>query len=90
MGGGRALFALQFAVAGGAEVYVTSGSEAKIARAVELGAKGGALYTEPGWRKKLSAEVPPGFDVIVDGAGGEGFGEDPSTLHQHEGYKERS
>ncbi len=75
VGGGVALFALQFAVAGGAEVYVTSGSEAKIARAVELGAKGGALYSEPGWRKKLSAYVPQGFDVIVDGAGGEGFGE---------------
>ncbi len=75
VGGGVALFALQFALAGGADVYVTSGSEEKINRAEELGAKGGVLYSEPGWRKKLSAEVPSGFDVIVDGAGGDGFGE---------------
>ena len=75
VGGGVALFALQFALAGGAEVYVTSGSEEKIARAMELGARGGVLYSESGWRKKLSAEVPSGFDVIVDGAGGDGFGE---------------
>ena len=75
IGGGVALFALQFAVAAKAEVYVTSGSEDKIAKAVELGAKAGVLYSEDGWRKKLSSHVPGGFDVIIDGAGGEGFGD---------------
>ncbi|MEO6005806.1 MAG: zinc-binding dehydrogenase [Opitutus sp.] len=73
IGGGVALFALQFAIAHGAEVWVTSSSDEKIARATALGAKGGGKYTESGWAKKL-AEAAGGFDVIVDSAGGEGFG----------------
>lgn len=44
IGGGVALFALQFAVAAGAHVYVTSSSPEKIQKAIELGAKGGANY----------------------------------------------
>lgn len=72
IGGGVALFALQFAVAHGAEVWVTSSSAEKIARAVRLGAKGGFDYTRAGWAK--TAVAAPGlFDVIVDSAGGEGF-----------------
>mgnify|MGYP000220756435 FL=1 len=39
IGGGVALFAFQFAIATGANVYVTSGSEEKIEAAVKLGAK---------------------------------------------------
>jgi len=72
IGGGVALFALQFAVAHGAEVWVTSGSPDKIARAVALGAQGGADYTQPGWAAELGRREG-GFDVIVDSAGGEGF-----------------
>ena len=41
-----ALFALQFAVAVGAEVWVTSSDPTKIERAVALGAKGGVSYRE--------------------------------------------
>lgn len=40
IGGGVVLQLLQFGVALGCNVYVTSGSEAKIARALQLGAKG--------------------------------------------------
>lgn len=72
IGGGVAVFALQFAVAHGAEVWVTSSSTEKIARAVELGAKGGANYTEAAWAPGL-AKAAGRFDVIVDSAGGEGF-----------------
>jgi NADPH:quinone reductase-like Zn-dependent oxidoreductase len=72
VGGGVALFACQFAIAAGAQVWVTSGSPDKIARAVELGAKGGASYREEGWAKKLRSESG-GFDVIIDSAGGSGF-----------------
>jgi zinc-binding alcohol dehydrogenase/oxidoreductase len=74
IGGGVALFALQFAVAAGAEVWVTSSSEDKIARAVALGAKGGHNYTQSGWAA-AAAKSPGLFDVIVDSAGGEGFGD---------------
>lgn len=72
VGGGVALMALQFAVAHAAEVWVTSSSTEKIARAVELGAKGGANYTKEGWAAGL-AKTAGGFDLIVDSAGGPGF-----------------
>lgn len=72
IGGGVALFALQFAVAAGAEVWVTSGSDEKIQRAVTLGAKGGFNYSAAGWAKGAAQATGP-FDVILDSAGGEGF-----------------
>lgn len=72
VGGGVALFACQFALAAGAEVFVTSSSAAKIETAVSLGAAGGANYREAGWHKKLGKETG-GFDVIIDSAGGDGF-----------------
>lgn len=72
IGGGVALFALQFAVAVGCEVWVTSSSAAKIAEAVALGAKGGALYTAEGWAKDFGKKTG-GFDVIIDSAAGSGF-----------------
>lgn len=69
-----ALFALQFAVAHGALVYVTSGSDEKITRAISLGAAGGFNYTHPGWaRTAAHGHADRLFDVIVDSAGGEGF-----------------
>src|SRR6187551_1421517 len=48
-GGGAALFALQFAVAAGAEVWVTSSSGERIARAKALDAAGGVNYRDDGW-----------------------------------------
>ncbi|HWA87187.1 MAG TPA: zinc-binding dehydrogenase [Opitutus sp.] len=73
IGGGVAVYALQFAVPHGAEVWVTSGSAEKIARAAELGAKGGANYAEPEWAAGLAKRAGGGFDLIVDSAGGPGF-----------------
>lgn len=73
VGGGVALFALQFAVAAKAEVWVTSSSEKKIARAVELGASGGFNYRDEGWAA-AAVKQPGAFDVIIDSAGGDGFG----------------
>ncbi len=72
VGGGVALFALQFAVAAGAQVFVTSGSDEKIARAIAMGAKAGANYKEEGWQKAF-AKAHGEMDVIVDSAGGNGF-----------------
>lgn len=72
VGGGVALFAFQFALAAGAEVYVTSGSPEKLARAKEMGAAGGANYKEENWHKTLS-KMSGDFDVIIDSAGGDGF-----------------
>ena len=72
-GGGAALFALQYAVAAGARVYVTSGSDEKIARAVQLGAAGGVNYKTDKWADTLKEQAGGGFDVTIDSAGGEGF-----------------
>ncbi|MCP4443044.1 MAG: zinc-binding dehydrogenase [Aureispira sp.] len=72
IGGGVALFAFQFAVALGLDVYVTSGSDEKIAKAIAMGAKGGANYKAENWHKSLK-EQAGGFDVIIDSAGGDGF-----------------
>lgn len=71
-GGGVATMVIQLAVALGCEVYVTSSSAEKIAFAKTLGAKDGVNYTEEGWEKELKA-MTGGLDVVIDGAGGEGF-----------------
>ena len=72
IGGGVALLALQFAVAAGAEVWVTSSSKEKIERAVKLGAKGGFDYRDPNWTTD-AANSPGQFNVVLDSAAGEGF-----------------
>ncbi|GAP83560.1 putative zinc-binding dehydrogenase [Rosellinia necatrix] len=75
IGGGVALAVLQFAVALGCNAYVTSGSAAKLERAVrELGAKGGVSYRDADWDRQLAALLPPSrpfLDAVVDGAGGD-------------------
>jgi NADPH:quinone reductase-like Zn-dependent oxidoreductase len=73
IGGGVALFALRFAVASGAHVYVTSSDEEKIAKAVNFGARAGVNYKKGNWVESLQ-EQAAGFDVVVDGAAGDGMG----------------
>jgi NADPH:quinone reductase-like Zn-dependent oxidoreductase len=73
VGGGVAQLAMQFAVARGAQVYVTSGSDEKLDRARAAGAAGGANYKVADWVEALKAQGGE-FDVIVDSAAGEGFG----------------
>jgi NADPH:quinone reductase-like Zn-dependent oxidoreductase len=71
--GGVALFALQFAKLAGAEVIVTSSSDAKLARAKTLGADHGINYkANPEWGKAARAMTGgAGLDHIVElgGAG---------------------
>ena len=78
IGGGVALFAMQFAIASGAAVWVTSSSRQKIEKAMELGAQGGVLYTEDNWHKTLKKQSG-GFDIIIDSAAGDGFAKLVST-----------
>jgi zinc-binding alcohol dehydrogenase/oxidoreductase len=72
IGGGVAVAALQFAVAAGAYVVVTSSSPGKLQRAAELGASAGYLYNDAAhsWSKRLLSEEGM-LDVVVDGAGGD-------------------
>ncbi len=72
IGGGVALFALQFAVAKGCHVFVSSGDDEKIQKAIQLGAKGGVNYKNANWYKELKA-MSGGFDAIIDSSGGDTF-----------------
>ena len=73
IGAGTALLALQYAIAAGAKVYVTSSSQDKIEKAEALGAAGGFNYKEENWFLKAK-EATGGFDVVLDSASGRGFG----------------
>ena len=72
IGGGVALFLLQFAVAEGLEVYVTSGDSTKIEKAIDLGARAGYNYADSDWASSFNRKEG-GVDLVIDGAAGEGF-----------------
>lgn len=67
VGGGVATFGLAFAVAKGANVFVTGESEEVLQRAYDMGAKGGLLFTDPEWRRQVG-KLTGGIDVVLDGA----------------------
>jgi len=71
-GGGVALHCIQFAVALGANVAVTSGSDEKIQKAISLGAKVGVNYSKADWEKELKKTFGL-FDAIIDSSGGPTF-----------------
>ena len=73
IGGGAALWVLQFAVGYQARVYVTSGSDEKLNKAKSLGATGGFNYKDAEWHQKALKESGGGFDIIIDSAGGNDF-----------------
>ena len=79
VGGGVAQFAFLFAHAVGANVYVTSSKNEVIETCKNIGAKGGANYTEKDAIKNLSKSIG-GFDVIIDSACGDGMNELIATL----------
>jgi len=68
-GGGVALMAVQLALAFGCEVHVTSGSDLKIEKTLELGVHKGYNYKKEDWYKDVQGQ----FDVIIDSAGGQSF-----------------
>lgn len=72
IGGGVATLALQFAVAIGAEVAVTSSKPEKLAKAKELGAVAGFNYREENWHKKAAEEFGRP-NLIIDSAAGKGY-----------------
>jgi NADPH:quinone reductase-like Zn-dependent oxidoreductase len=69
--GGVSLFALQFARMVGARVIVTSSSDQKLARALELGAADGINYkTTPDWDKRArELTAGKGVDMIIEVGG---------------------
>ena len=73
IGGGVATCALLMAKRLGAKVYVTSGSDTKLAAARDRGADGGVNHRKDDWTRTLIAEIGARPDVVIDGAGGETF-----------------
>lgn len=69
-GGGVAQFGFLFAKAAGANVYITSGSDEKIEKAMKMGAKGGYNYKKQTTYEELW-KTKGGFDLIIDSAGGD-------------------
>ncbi len=69
--GGVSTFALQFAVAGGARVIVTSSSDDKLAHAKSLGARDGINYkSQPQWAQTvLQLTQGHGADLVIDVGG---------------------
>jgi len=69
--GGVSMFALQFARAAGARVIATSSSDAKLARARELGASGTVNYRQhPEWQQEVLALTEGrGVDHVVEVGG---------------------
>jgi zinc-binding alcohol dehydrogenase/oxidoreductase len=70
IGGGVAQFALQYALAIGAKVSVSSSRAQKLEKARSLGADSGFNYTESGWTEQALRDAG-GFDVVIDGAAGD-------------------
>lgn len=74
IGGGVSLVAMQIALAAGAQVMVTSHSDAKLARASELGATFAWNYGEADIAREVrSATRKVGVDVVVDNVGAATF-----------------
>ncbi|MHA0859164.1 zinc-dependent alcohol dehydrogenase family protein [Enterobacter ludwigii] len=70
--GGVAIFALQIAKAHGAEVFVTSGSDEKLALAKTLGADRGINRFKGNWADEIYALTQDrGIDHIIETVGGE-------------------
>ena len=73
IGGGVATMALLIAQRLGARVFVTSGNDAKLARAEALGASGGVNYRDEAWGKAIQRLTGGGPDVVIDSAGHDAF-----------------
>ncbi|WP_421414052.1 zinc-dependent alcohol dehydrogenase family protein [Serratia plymuthica] len=82
--GGVALFALQIAKAHGAEVYVTSASDEKLARAKALGADHGINRLNGDWVDAVyELTQDQGIDHIVDTVGGPNLGNSLRAVAVH-------
>ncbi|SEJ71595.1 D-arabinose 1-dehydrogenase, Zn-dependent alcohol dehydrogenase family [Cyclobacterium xiamenense] len=68
-GGGVAQLAVQFALASGARVAVSSGSGWKLEKALEMGVEAGYFYHSESWVEEAKGNSD-GFDLIIDSAMG--------------------
>ncbi|TWR29718.1 zinc-binding dehydrogenase [Mucilaginibacter pallidiroseus] len=80
VGAGTGTFLLQFAVAAGCQVFVTSGSGEKLEQAKQLGAAAGVNYKAQDWADELK-HLAGGFDVVIDSALGPDFSKIPNLCN---------
>ena len=81
VGAGTGTFLLQWALAAGAQVFVTSGSGEKIEQAKQLGASAGVNYKAQDWAEELKHLSGGGFDIVVDSALGPDFNKIPDLCN---------
>jgi zinc-binding alcohol dehydrogenase/oxidoreductase len=72
IGGGVAQFVAQFALALGAEVFVSTSSREKGEKALSFGVSAFFNYKSENWTRD-ALEQTGGFDLIIDGAAGDSF-----------------
>ena len=75
IGGGVAVACLQLAKLVGAQVFVTSSSDAKIERAIALGASGGVNYQRGRVSNAILQMSNGGVDMVIDSVGEASWGE---------------
>lgn len=81
--GGVSLAALQWAKAAGANVVITSSSDAKLRRARALGADIGINYRDvPDWADAARRALGGGVDIVIDVAGASQVGAAASLLNE--------
>jgi zinc-binding alcohol dehydrogenase/oxidoreductase len=81
VGAGTGSFLLQFALAAGAQVFVTSGTGEKIEMAKQMGASAGVNYKAQDWAEELKHLSGGGFDIVVDSNLGPDFAKIPDLCN---------
>jgi NADPH:quinone reductase-like Zn-dependent oxidoreductase len=82
IGGGVAVACLQLAKLVGARAFVTSSSDAKIARALTLGAEGGVNYAKDNVAKAVLDMSGGGVDMVIDSVGAASWGDSLKSLRR--------
>src|SRR6202023_926466 len=82
IGGGVAVACLQLAKLTGARVFVTSSSDAKIERAIALGASGGVNYRKDRVSNAILQMSNGGVDMVIDSVGEASWGESLRSLRR--------
>jgi len=82
IGGGVAVACLQLAKLAGARVFVTSSSDAKIERAIALGASAGVNYQKDGVSSAILEMSGGGVDMVIDSVGEASWGESLRSLRR--------
>lgn len=82
IGGGVAVACLQLAKLVGARIFVTSSSDAKIERAIAMGASGGVNYRRDRVSNAILQTSNGGVDMVIDSVGEASWGESLRSLRR--------